>query len=148
MMHSHSIRTDYSYLKGKTPWNRGKTKKDSPSVESYSNKLSGRRRISDEIRLSKIIYREQCEFDLTGVIEKVKGFDLLKKNGMYHRITNPLGVVRDHRISVDFGWKHSIDPSIIGHPANCEFLLHSSNARKTNGLSVELQDLLQEIQNF
>ncbi len=146
--HSHSIKTDYSYLKGRISWNKGKTKQDNTSVAAYAEKLSGRRRITDETRLSKTVYREQCEFNLIGVIEKVKGFDLLKENGMYHRINNPSGVVRDHRISIDFGWQHSIDPSIIGHPANCEFLLHLDNARKTNRLSIELSDLLTEIENF
>ena len=35
-----------------------------------------------------------------------------------------------------------IDPKIISHPANCEFLLHSHNAAKTHTNSVTIDELL------
>lgn len=147
---SHSRGRDYSHLKSprRTVWNKGLSKNTHPSLKRESERRSGIRRISDPDRLAKTIYREQCEFDLTGIIDKVKGYNLLKKFGMYSRTGNPGGVVRDHRISIDEGWKKSIPPEIIRHPANCEFLLHSVNSQKTLKSSILLEDLIEEIEKF
>jgi len=105
----------------------------------------GKRKVTDEAKLKKMIYQEQCTFNLAGIIETIKGYDLLVKYGMYSRKTNPSGVVRDHRLSIDFGFKNQIDPRIISHPANCEFIPHKANASKSSKSSITLQELLEEI---
>ena len=132
--------------KRKMAWAKGLTKDTNNSVLAWSIKQTGKRFVTDEEKLKQIIYREQCNFNLAGCIENVRGYDLLVKHGMYHKKSNPKGVVRDHRVSVNYGLKHDIDPKIISHPANCEFLLHSANAQKTWKNSCTLEDLLKDIE--
>jgi hypothetical protein len=131
--------------KNKMSWAKGLTKDTDASVMAWTIKLSSKRYITDEEKLKRTIYKEQCDFNLAGCIENVRGYDLLVKHGMYHRKTNPGGVVRDHRISVNYGYKNNIDPKIISHPANCEFLLHSQNAKKSFKNSCTIENLLDDI---
>lgn len=133
---------------GKRGWSKGKTKETDERIERISNLNRGKRRITDEEKLQKVIYREQCQFNLAGIIQHVKGFVLLKQFGMYDRLRNTEGVVRDHRISVQYGFDNQIDPKIISHPANCEFLTHKKNAGKTHQSSLTLDELLVEIETF
>jgi len=129
-------------------WSKGLTKETDDRVLKHAKLLSGKRKISDLDKLEKTIYKEQCSFNLAGIIERVIGYDLLKKHGMYNRKENLGGVVRDHRISVEYGFKNNIDPKIISHPANCEFLLHVSNARKTFKNSCSLEQLMEDIEKW
>jgi len=93
-------------------------------------------------RVDKTRYRYLCSFRLTPAdLSKVKGNELLVKHGWYNRETNPGGVVKDHRFSVNMGWKLKVDPEIMGHLANCEFLLNADNIRKSDQCSITLQDL-------
>lgn len=78
-------------------WNKGKTKDTDPRIKTV-----GRRKVTDEVKLQKIIYREQCSFNLAGIIQYVDGYEQLVEFGMYDRKTNTDGVVRDHIISVDY----------------------------------------------
>lgn len=129
-------------------WSKGLTKETNQSVKVVAEKNKGRRFITDEDRLKKIEYREECAFQINDQIENIKGFELLKQYGMYHKVKNKDGVVRDHRISIDFGFNNNIDPYIISHPANCEFLFHKDNARKTRNNSCTLEHLIEEIENW
>lgn len=131
--------------KDKMAWAKGHTKSTHPSIAKQASTVTGRRRTTNEERLHKIIYREQCEFNLAGCIERIPGFDLLKQSGMYSRGKNLDGVVRDHRISIDYGYKNNIDPKIISHPANCRFISHRDNARKTKKCEITLEQLLEDI---
>jgi hypothetical protein len=133
-------------IKDKMAWARGLTQEDS-RVAKFAQNNKGKRRISDKIILEKAIYREQCNFNLAGIIQKIKGFNLLEKHGMYSK-SNPDGVVRDHRLSVNYGYLNNIDPKIISHPTNCEFLQHKDNARKTFKNSITLEELIEGIQNW
>lgn len=131
--------------KNNMAWAKGLSKDTDGRILKQSLSLTGRRRITDDERLKKAIYTEQCQFNLSDCITKVKGYDLLVQHGMYHKTHNTKGVVRDHRISVNYGFKNNIDPRIISHPANCEFLIHSHNAKKTFKNSCSLEQLLQDI---
>ena len=79
---------------------------------------------------------------------------LIEKHGWYSTpgsrkgIKNLNGVSRDHRISIDYGYQHGLDPSIIRHPANCQLVLHTDNQRKNVNCSINLQQLLDEIEIF
>jgi len=129
--------------KDKMAWSRGLTQED-PRVAKFALNSKGKRRITDDAILKKVIYREQCNFSLAGIIHNVRGYSLLEKYGMYSK-KNTNGVVRDHRISVNYGYLNNIDPVIISHPANCEFLIHKDNARKTFTNSVSIEELLADI---
>lgn len=58
------------------------------------------------------------------------------------------GVSRDHKLSVDYGYKNNIPPSIIAHPANCELVLHKHNQNKHSKSSITHEQLLSDIQTF
>lgn len=133
--------------KKRMAWSKGLTI-DDPRVAKRSAKLRGRRRITDSERLRKKKYRENCEFNLQSNISKVEGYVLLKELGMYDRIKNPSGVVRDHIISVDFGFKNNIPPEIISHPANCRFITHLENAKKGKRSDLLLNDLINRIEKW
>jgi hypothetical protein len=94
-------------------------------------------------------YRYKARFILTNEeLIRVKGYDLLSSKGLYNRENNILGVVKDHRLSIKFGFENSIDPKVIGHPANCEFLYYSQNASKGSNSSITLEELLELIKNW
>jgi hypothetical protein len=78
-------------------------------------------------------------------INHIRGYNLLEKFGWYNVITNPDGVVKDHRVSIKYGFENAISSSIIGHIKNCEFLQYSCNATKSSHSSITLNDLLNEI---
>ena len=112
--------------------------------ESRASELSDRK--------SKLgYYRYQCRFKFGNdpeIIANIKGYELLKKYGMYHKTNNPGGVVRDHRLSCHEGYDLNIDPKIMSHPGNCEFMLHKDNARKTRKSSLTAEKLNEEISKF
>lgn len=94
-------------------------------------------------------YRYLASFQiLPSNIRYIKGFELLEQLGWYHPQTNPNGVVKDHRLSVKYGFDNNIEPSIVGHLANCEFLRCADNTRKSSNSSITLKDLKKEIQSF
>lgn len=151
---SNSLKKSYengrpqSDFGNKRGWSKGLTKDNDSRIDKRASKITGRRRITDEEKLKKVIYRECCDFNLSGCIERILGYHLLVSLGMYDLKKNPGGVVRDHRISVLYGFKNNIDPNIISHPANCEFILHSSNARKTFRNSCSLEQLMVDIEKW
>jgi len=101
--------------------------------------------ISDE----KITYKNKCKFKFRPYhFENVKGFDLLNKYGLWHPIKNPTGVSRDHIISREFGWRNKINPDVISHPANCQWLLQSENASKGSESWMLLAELLERIDKW
>jgi len=63
-------------------------------------------------------------------------------------VKNLNGVSRDHRISVDYGYQHGIDPQIIQHPANCHLVLHTENQRKNTKCSITIEKLMDDISAF
>lgn len=96
-------------------------------------------------------YRSQARFVFGNdpdTIRSILNYELLKQYGMYSKHSNPQGVVRDHRYSVYEGFINKVDPEIISHPANCQFLLHSDNARKTRRSSITLEQLMEDINGW
>ena len=41
-----------------------------------------------------------------------------------------------------------VDPKVISHPANCQLLKHSDNARKHSKISLTLEELLERIKKW
>lgn len=110
-----------------------------------------RNQIGDKTNLKKI-YRQQCNFkfglkDFPNLFD----FNLLKTCGIYkasNRGNNPNGVSRDHMISVNYGFKHNIDPYIISHPMNCCLMTQPDNFKKLDDCSISLTELIKRINNF
>ena len=135
--------------KSKMSWSKGLTKETDGRIEKQASKIRGKRKITDKEKIAYIEYREKCAFNLSGYeISKIKGYELLKEFSMYHKTKNTNGVVRDHRISIWNGWTNKIDPVLISHPANCEFISHRDNASKSISISIELSELKTEIENW
>lgn len=95
-------------------------------------------------------YYAECEFKYWSkdVWYNIPGFDLIPKFGMFHPVNNPSGVVRDHIISKKYGWKNSIDPSIISHPANCQIISNYQNIKKGARSDLSLPILLEQIEKW
>lgn len=98
---------------------------------------------------AKKIYKKACAFKFDPyTIPSLHGFDLIKTHGFYHPLKNPNGVSRDHIISIEYGWRNGVDPSIISHPANCQYLPHVLNSRKNSACGMALDDLITLIANW
>ena len=98
------------------------------------------------ISLTKIIYKNRCRFTFNPYqVKNVTGYNLLLEHGIWHPLNNPLGVSRDHIISQEYGWRNNIDPKIISHPANCQWLHQIDNARKKSDSWITLELLLGRI---
>lgn len=75
-------------------------------------------------------------------------FTLLDIHGMFHPVTNPKGVSRDHMLSVNEGKKLRVAPEILAHPANCEIMLQGDNTRKQGQSSITVEELMQRIEDW
>ena len=76
---------------------------------------------------------------------------LLQEHGVYNKISNKNGCVRDHLLSRRYGFDNNIATWIISHPANCEIVLHSENVRRawqTSDNQITLEELLERIENW
>jgi len=96
---------------------------------------------------SSLTYRQACTF--TFDLRKYPNeFDLslLARFGVFNPKTNPLGMTRDHRLSIQFGKDNGIDPKIMSHPANCELMTQAQNSKKHSSSSISLPQLLEAIE--
>lgn len=135
-------------------WNKGLTKETSPSLrqtgktysERYKNGVYDRTRQTSD---KKIQYWNDCRFKFN-VYHYPELFDLelLENFCWYHPVNNPGGVSRDHIISISYGWKNGIDPTIISHIANCRLILQTDNAKKYSRSDILLEELKQKIHDF
>ena len=93
-------------------------------------------------------YRRKCNFVLSPKnLPKIDGYDLLKKYGWYNT-NNILGMTKDHKVSIKFGFENKISPYIISHPANCEFMSLRKNSSKNFSCSLTLEELKYKINNW
>ena len=112
------------------------------AINNY-NKKTGRS-ISDE----KATYYKLCEFKFNPYsIPEIPGYESLITLGIYHPIKNPSGVCRDHIVSKSYGWRNHIDPNIISHPANCQFITNLENISKNDKSFITINDLEERIRN-
>ena len=94
-------------------------------------------------------YYQDTRFNIPYKIWKyLPGWDLYLKYGTYNPKTNPDGVDKDHIISRSYGEKHNIDPYLIKHPANCQFLQHNINRKKFTDCSLTIDELIERVQLF
>jgi hypothetical protein len=91
----------------------------------------------------KDIYKAACAFKFKIYdYPEISGYQMLVEKGIWNSMTNKDGVVRDHIISKEFGWRNQISPEIISHPANCQFISHIDNTKKGANCDLRLEDLL------
>lgn len=94
-------------------------------------------------------YKRKTNFYITKtILPLIKGYELFKTYGVYHPVNNPAGVVKDHRLSRKEGYLFAIDYKIIKHPANCEFLPHTQNNKKSRKSSITLDELKYFIESW
>ena len=98
----------------------------------------------------KDIYYSKCAFKSwdKSIWSKIPGYSLISEIGMFNPVTNPTGAVRDHIVSKYYGWKNSVDPEIISHPANCQIISNLDNIKKGARSDLFLKDLLESINNW
>jgi len=97
----------------------------------------------------KFLYRKSCEFSFDPYKYKnIPGYELLLDKGIYSAVGNPNGVCRDHMLSVEYGWRNKIDPKIIAHPANCQFIGNIDNIKKGSSSCLSLKLLKTRIKNW
>lgn len=73
--------------------------------------------------------------------------ELLRKHGMRSK-SNPNGVTRDHKVSVDEAIRNGYDPYYIKHPLNCELMLFKDNAKKNTKSSISYADLVSKVDEY
>lgn len=78
-------------------------------------------------------------------------FSLIEKYGWYkakNRGDNLNGVSRDHKYSIDEGFRNNVDPLLLAHPANCRLIRHNDNVSKGGKSLITLEQLLIDIEDF
>lgn len=90
-------------------------------------------------------YRKAVHFNLSPtILPFLNGYNKLCKYGWYSK-NNILGMTKDHRLSVHYGYYNRIPPYILAHPANCEFMSLKQNSSKNYKSSCSLEELYQDI---
>ena len=139
------------------PKNRAKKTDKFPftKVSAYVCKETGktfysrywRKYCNDAAKVNRLVYRQHCSFGFSPYqYTDMEGYDLLLTHGIYHPVSNPTGVSRDHKYSVADGWKNSVDPEIMKHRFNCRLVLHSDNNKKNTCSSISLSELLEKVE--
>lgn len=62
--------------------------------------------------------------------------------------TNPGGVTRDHKVSVNEAILKGYDSYYIKHPLNCELMLFSENAKKHTKSSITYEELVSQVDKY
>jgi hypothetical protein len=106
-----------------------------------------RKKPLDETSHSYYWREAQFRFNLSDFPDEFD-FSLIDKYGFYRAKNNgdnPLGVCRDHIVSVTYGFRNKIPPEIISHPANCQLLPHMLNIAKHTKSGMSVYDLYEKI---
>lgn len=75
----------------------------------------------------------------------IPGIDKLTELGMFHPTKNPSGLVKDHMVSLEYGYQNNINPDIIAHSANCRLITNMENITKGSDCSISLEQLMERI---
>jgi hypothetical protein len=96
------------------------------------------------------IYRNRSSFKKIKEqeISKIINYKCFLDCGVFHSTINPNGVVKDHMVSVKYGFDNNIDPNIIRHPANCAFISQHENSKKNSKNSISLEILLERTKTW
>jgi len=70
---------------------------------------------------------------------------LISNIGFRNSKTNPNGITRDHRLSVNDAIRNNYDPYYIKHPLNCELMPFDQNNKKKTKSSISYEDLVNAV---
>ena len=73
---------------------------------------------------------------------------LITTYGFRDNKTNPNGITRDHKISVNDAIRYNYDPYYIKHPMNCELMLFNENNKKKTNSSITYEHLIELVDNY
>lgn len=73
---------------------------------------------------------------------------LITKYGFRDNKTNPNGITRDHRVSVNDAIRNNYDPYYIKHPLNCELMFFNDNNKKNTNSSIKYEELVNLINEY
>ena len=106
-------------------------------------------KIGKSITEEKLLYKKLCEFTFDiHQYPDIPNYNLLLELGIYHPIHNKNGVCRDHIVSKEYGFRNGVDPTIISHPANCQFLTNYDNIKKGESCFLNLDQLMERIEKW
>ena len=93
--------------------------------------------------------RYRCGFLLTeDILPRLSGYQDLMKNGWFRRDINEMGIVKDHMVSIKYGYVNKIDPKLMSHPANCNLISQRENSRKSDNCSITVDELMSRIRKW
>lgn len=119
-----------------------KLKSVQEAVQNYY--ISNGKSLTDKKR----IYKKECQFLFDPyAIKEIPGYQILLDLGIYHPVNNPLGVCRDHMVSIEYGWRNNIPPNIISSPMNCQFINNLENIKKGSSSCINIDQLMDRINN-
>lgn len=102
-----------------------------------------------EDKKSFTIYKSLCRFRINpNDYPNIPGYSLYLKYGFFNPYLRKNGVCFDHIFSQYDGFKNNIDPNIISHIMNCQFLLVGDNSRKHKKSGITIEELLKKIETF
>jgi hypothetical protein len=73
---------------------------------------------------------------------------LITTHGFRDNKTNPNGITRDHKISVNDAIRNGSDPYYIKHPMNCELMFFNENNKKKTNSSITYQELIKLVDDY
>ena len=73
---------------------------------------------------------------------------LITTIGFRDNKTNPNGITRDHKISVNEAIRNNYDSYYIKHPLNCELMRFDENNRKKTKCSITYEKLVELVSNY
>lgn len=73
---------------------------------------------------------------------------LITQFGFRNSKTNPNGITRDHRVSVNHAIRNNYDPYYIKHPLNCELMTFNENNSKNTNSSITYEELVRIVDEY
>lgn len=73
---------------------------------------------------------------------------LITTYGFRDNKTNPNGITRDHKVSVNEAIRNNYDSYYIKHPMNCELMFFEENNKKKTNSSITYEELIKLVDEF
>ena len=73
---------------------------------------------------------------------------LITTYGFRDNKTNPNGITRDHRVSVNDAIRNNYNPYYIKHPLNCELMFFNENNKKKTKSSITYEELIKLVDDY
>lgn len=73
---------------------------------------------------------------------------LITTYGFRDNKTNPNGITRDHKVSVNDAVRNNYDPYYIKHPMNCQLMFFNDNNKKKTKSSITYEEMIKLVDDF